>query len=342
MPTPRGEWSRDETGRAAAVTVANCVEAPPGRGPGVRRYFRSRASRDRNRLAAPGHRLGQAQGVEHTEPECGAIANTSEVRKSTRQQETKGFVPLLQPGVPTPKRASRGRRAGRHGRGRGCRGVKHGAQPALLEQPVVPASWRDTFRQARTGVATGSTAKAQDRNRISIRFSPVAQVRLARIAAMRPKHTGATVRTRLRPVQVRCQINGLLMLIQAGDAGYNSLHRLGSFYRGRLVTSHDSKGAPAYPSPHASRLIPGPVPSNSPTDLGIRSLQLSQRERDVTGWRAATSNVRSIYLHLRHYCQSCVCQCRCSTPPCLWRCTCARLAATSLSVSLKNGSIGPS
>lgn len=88
------------------MTAANCVGAPPGRGQAIRRYFRSRASRDRNLLAAPDHRLGQAQGVEHPKPECGTIAGTPEIGESTRQQETKVSIPLLQPSVPTPKRAS--------------------------------------------------------------------------------------------------------------------------------------------------------------------------------------------------------------------------------------------
>jgi hypothetical protein len=215
----------------------------PGGAPTVHRCFRCLASWDIKRWITPGHGAGQSQGVEHAEPKGGVIPNAIEIRESTRQLRTKVLPLLPQPGMPTRQRASGGGWAGGCGRGGGgrrggCGGyggrgrIKRGAQTDLLELPVVPAPWCDAFRQARARVATGGTAEAQDRHRVAVRFSPIAQIRFARVVAMCPKHVGATVGAVRRSIHLRGQVNGFLVLIELGDAGYNSLHRLGAFCQG--------------------------------------------------------------------------------------------------------------
>ena len=55
------------------------------------------------------------------------------------------------------------------------------------------------------------------------------------------------MRARRRSIGLRCLVYRLAMLLKAGDAGYNSLHRLDSFLSGVvLITSHDSRAVPAY------------------------------------------------------------------------------------------------
>lgn len=107
--------------------------------------------------------------------------------------------------------------------------------------------------------------------------------RHAVIAPVRPDDLDAAVRTGRRAIHLRCRTDRLEMLLKAGDAGYNPLHRLGSFlYPVVSRASHDSKGVPAYLPPVSSRLPSGKVPTIARNVLGMLTPPEPHGERDVT------------------------------------------------------------
>lgn len=250
------------------MTAAKCVGAPPGRGHTVRRSLRIRSSRDAHLQIKPSHGAGQSDGFEHPTPEGRVIGHTPQFWKPTRQIKAEDLSAFVQPAPPAPDGAT-GRCWTGRGR-RGCGVLEHGAQANLLQKPVVPTTRGNALRQARACAPTGRTVVAGNRHRICVRFATVTQIRLAVVVSVTPDYLDATVRARRRSIDLRCLAYRLVMLLKAGDAGYNSSHRLDSFLSGVVsITSHDSRGVPAYPSLPSSRLTSGPVSTITPTKLGM-------------------------------------------------------------------------
>jgi len=250
------------------MTAANCVGAPPGRGPTVRRSLRIRSSRDAHLLIKPSHGAGQSDGFEHPTPEGGVIGHTPQFCKPARQIKAEDPSAFLQPAPPAPDGAT-----GRCWTGWGCRGCgvfEHGVQANLLQKPVVPTARGNALRQARACALTRRTVVARDRHRVCVRFATVTQIRLAVIMSVPPDYLDAAVRARRRSIDLRCLAYRLIMLLKTGDAGYNSSHRLVSFLsRVVSITSHDSRGVPAYLILSSSRLTSGTVSTITPTELGM-------------------------------------------------------------------------
>ena len=250
------------------MTAAKCVGAPPGRGHTVCRTSRIRSSRDAHLLIKPSHCAGQSDGFEQLTPEGGVIGHTPQFWKPAPQVKPEYLSAFLQPTPPAPDGAMR--RCWAVPRRRGSSVFEHRAQANLLQKPVVPTPWGNALRQARACAPTARTVVAGDRHRVCVRFATVTQIRLAVIMSVPPDYLHAAVRTRRRSVDLRCLVYRLAMLLKAGDAGYNSSHRLVSFLsRFVSITSHDSRGVPAYPSLPLSRLTLGSVSTIILTELGM-------------------------------------------------------------------------
>ena len=96
-------------------------------------------------------------------------------------------------------------------------------QGLLLERPVVPAVGRDAQRQARTRTAAGSTAKAQNGNRIEITGG--AAVSLAVVTTVAPHARAAAVPASDGAIDLRRAIDRVEVLFKNRKRAYNSMHR---------------------------------------------------------------------------------------------------------------------
>src|SRR3989338_1723440 len=139
------------------MTGANCVEAPPGRGPAVRRSSDVRTSRDDHLLIEQRHRCGQAHGFEHLTPEVAASGGASEFGYARPQVKLEGLAAIAKPVPPATDRAPIGDAAASAMAQRET--VQQLFQNALLHRPVVPATRGDAQRQARTGTAACRAAE---------------------------------------------------------------------------------------------------------------------------------------------------------------------------------------
>ena len=92
-----------------------------------------------------------------------------------------------------------------------------------MVRPVVPTVGSYAQRQARTRAAAGSTAKAQNGNRIE--SASGAAVGLAMVTTVTPHIRAAAIYARDRSVHLRRAIDRIEMLFKNGKREYNSMHR---------------------------------------------------------------------------------------------------------------------
>jgi hypothetical protein len=100
---------------------------------------------------------------------------------------------------------------------------KQKEQDALLVRPVVPPAGSHAQRQARTRAAAGSTAKAQNGNRIE--SASGAAVGLAMVTTVTPHIRAAAIYARDRSIHLRRAIDRIEMLFKNGKREYNAMHR---------------------------------------------------------------------------------------------------------------------
>ena len=184
--------------------------------------FRCGASRDDQIPVEPGHGLAKGQAVEHVAPERFAICTSPQLSKPSAQEEGKALAAIVKPVPPAPHGSSSAAGA-TTAKVNGTAGQQQ-RQHHLLHGPVVPAPRRATQRQPRARSQTFPANEAQNCNGIA-RLAACASIGLAVVAAVSPQPAQAAVRARLRAVDLGVRAEGFQMLIEGGDARYNSVHR---------------------------------------------------------------------------------------------------------------------
>lgn len=164
---------------------------------------------------------------------------------------------LLQPSPPAAADTATRWRGIQQGReradGREKKARPQQQQDHLLQGPALPTPWRDTGRQAGSGMPTADAKVTGNRERILLSGSR--PVGLAGIMPMPPGMTKTTVRALDGAITLRMTDQRVTVMLQGGNTRYNTMQgrtSSGFGYREKQFTSHDNKGDSALSIPSAS------------------------------------------------------------------------------------------